>query len=136
MENEISQAVVENKIGSGKQNRSNTKITSSGKQKLYFTIRLQLIQYFVHLHHTKQSHKMLKDHQFIYEKSGFSLELESFENEGIVLDIYFGSGKSLTLELYDELNERFTDHYKVVCEILDPFIIEQLENEVKKCFTK
>lgn len=79
---------------------------------------------------------MLKDHQFIYEKSGFSLELESFENEGIVLDIYFGSGKSLTLELYDELNERFTDHYKVVCEIFDPFIIEQLENEIKKCFTK
>jgi hypothetical protein len=79
---------------------------------------------------------MLKDHQFIYEKSGFSLELESFENEGIVLDIFFGSGKSLTLELYDELNERFTEHYKVVCEILDPFIVEQLENEIKKCFTK
>jgi hypothetical protein len=105
-------------------------------RKLNFTIRLQLIQQFVHLHNTKQSHKMLKDHQFIYEKSGFSLELESFENEGIVLDIYFGSGKSLTLELYDELNERFTEHYKIVCQILDPFIIEQLENEIKKCFTK
>jgi hypothetical protein len=79
---------------------------------------------------------MLKDHQFIYEKSGFSLELESFENEGIVLDIYFGSGKSLTLELYDCLTEKFSDHYKVVCAILDPFIIEQLETNVQLCFTK
>jgi hypothetical protein len=79
---------------------------------------------------------MLKDHQFIYEKSGFSLELESFENEGIVLDIYFGSGKSLTLELYDCLTEKFSDHYKVLCAILDPFIIEQLETNVQLCFTK
>ena len=79
---------------------------------------------------------MLKDHQFIFEQSGFTLELESFENEGIVLDLFFGSGKSLSLELYDELNERFTDHYKIVCQILDPFIIEKLENEIKKCFTK
>lgn len=79
---------------------------------------------------------MLKDHQFILEKSGFILELESFENQGIVLDIFLGSGKSLSLELYDELNERFTDHYKVVCQILDPFIVEQIEKEIKKCFTK
>ena len=79
---------------------------------------------------------MLKDHQFIFEQSGFTLELESFENEGIVLDLFFGSGKSLSLELYDELNERFTDHYKIVCQILDPFIIQKLENEIKKCFTK
>lgn len=79
---------------------------------------------------------MLKDHQFILEKSGFTLELESFENQGIVLDIFLGSGKSISLELYDELNERFTDHYKVVCQILDPFIVEQIEKEIKKCFTK
>ena len=79
---------------------------------------------------------MLKDHHFILEQSGFSLELESFANEGIVLDLYFGNGKSLTLELYDDLNERFTDHYRVVCSILDPFIVEQLEANVRQCFTK
>lgn len=79
---------------------------------------------------------MLKDHQFILEKSGFILELESFENQGIVLDIFLGSGKSISLELYDELNDRFTDHYKVICQILDPFIVEQIEKEIKKCFTK
>jgi hypothetical protein len=79
---------------------------------------------------------MLKDHHFILEQSGFSLELESFQNEGIVIDLYFGNGKSLTLELYDDLNERFTDHYRVVCAILDPFIVEQLEANVRQCFTK
>lgn len=79
---------------------------------------------------------MLKDHHFIFEQSGFILELESFENEGIVLDLFLGGGKSLSLEIYDELNNRFTDHYKVICAILDPFIIEKLENEIKKCFTK
>jgi hypothetical protein len=79
---------------------------------------------------------MLTDHHFILEQSGFSLELESFSNEGIVLDLYFGNGKSLTLELYDDLNERFTDHYRVVCSILDPFIVEQLEANVRQCFTK
>ncbi len=79
---------------------------------------------------------MLKDHHFIFEQSGFILELESFENQGIVLDIFLGSGKSISLEIYDELNERFTDHYKVICAILDPFIVQKLENEIKKCFTK
>ena len=79
---------------------------------------------------------MLKDHHFILEQSGFTLELESFSNEGIVLDLFFGNGKSLTLELYDDLNERFTDHYRVVCAILDPFIVEQLEANVRLCFTK
>ena len=100
------------------------------------TIRLQSIQISVILHHTKHTNKMLKDHHFIFEQSGFTLELESFENEGIVLDLFFGSGKSLSLELYDDLNERFSDHYKIICQILDPFIIEKLENEIKKCFTK
>ena len=84
----------------------------------------------------KHTQKMLKDHHFIFEQSGFSLELESFENEGIVLDLYFGNGKSLTLELYDCLTERFSDHYRTICAILDPFIIEQLENNVQLCFTK
>jgi hypothetical protein len=79
---------------------------------------------------------MLKDHYYCLEQSGLTLELESFENEGIVLDLFLGSGKSISLEIYDELNERFTDHYKVICSILDPFIIEKLENEIKKCFTK
>jgi hypothetical protein len=79
---------------------------------------------------------MLTDHHFILEKPGFSLELESFQNEGIVLDLYFGNGKSLTLELYDELNNRFTDHYRVLCSILEPFIVEQLEREIRQCFTK
>ncbi len=79
---------------------------------------------------------MLKDHHFILEQSGFTLELESFQNEGIVLDLFFGNGKSLTLELYDDLNERFTDHYRVICAILDPFIVEQLEANVRQCFTK
>jgi hypothetical protein len=79
----------------------------------------------------------LKDHHFILEQSGFTMELESFQNEGIILDLYFTTGwKSLTLELYDELNERFTDHYRVVCSILDPFIVEQLEANVRLCFTK
>jgi hypothetical protein len=79
---------------------------------------------------------MLTDYHFILEKPGFSLELESFQNEGIVLDLYFGNGKSLTLELYDELNNRFTDHYRVLCSILEPFIVEQLEREIRQCFTK
>ena len=78
----------------------------------------------------------LKDYHFTLTQSGFSLELESFTNEGIVLDLYFGNGKSLTLEFYDELNNRFTDHYRVVCAILDPFIVEQLEANVRLCFTK
>ena len=78
----------------------------------------------------------LTDYHFILEQSGFSLELESFQNEGIVLDLFFGNGKSITLELYDDLNERFTDHYRVVCAILDPFIVEQLEANVRLCFTK
>jgi hypothetical protein len=79
---------------------------------------------------------MLKNHQFILEQSGFSLERESFPNEGIVLDLFFGNRRSLSLELYDDLNERFTDHYKVICSILDPFIVEQLEANVRQCFTK
>jgi hypothetical protein len=79
---------------------------------------------------------MLKDHHFIFDQSGLTLELESFENEGIVLELYFGNGKSLTLELYDCLTEKFSDHYRTICAILDPFIIEQLENNVQLCFTK
>ena len=84
----------------------------------------------------KHTQKMLTDYHFILEKPGFSLELESFINEGIVLDLYFGNGKSLTLELYDALNNRFTDHYRVLCSILEPFIVEQLEKEIRLCFTK
>jgi hypothetical protein len=79
---------------------------------------------------------MLKDYQFILDQSGFTLELESFENEGIVLELYFGSGKSITFNIYDCLTEKFSEHYRTICAILDPFIIEQLENEIKLCFTK
>ena len=52
----------------------------------------------------KHTQKMLTDYHFILEKPGFSLELESFENEGIVLDLYFGNGKSLTLELSENIS--------------------------------
>jgi hypothetical protein len=79
---------------------------------------------------------MLKDYHFILDQSGFTLELESFENEGIVLELYFGSGKSITFNIYDCLTEKFSEHYRTICAILDPFIIEQLENEIKLCFTK
>jgi hypothetical protein len=79
---------------------------------------------------------MLKDHQFTLEVSGLTLELESFVNDGIALELYFGRGKSLTLDIYDDLTEKFSDHYRTICAVLDPFIVEQLELEVKKCFTK
>jgi hypothetical protein len=79
---------------------------------------------------------MLKDYHFILDQSGFTLELESFENEGIVLELYFGSGKSITFNIYDCLTEKFSEHYRTICAILDPFIIEQLENEIQLCFTK
>ena len=79
---------------------------------------------------------MLKDHYYCLDQSGLTLELESFENDGIALELYFGGGKSLTLDIYDDLTERFSDHYRIICSVLDPFIVEQLENEIKKCFTK
>jgi hypothetical protein len=40
------------------------------------------------------------------------------------------------LDIYDDLTEKFSDHYRTICAVLDPFIVEQLELEVKKCFTK
>ena len=79
---------------------------------------------------------MLKDHYYCLDQSGLTLELESFENDGITLELYFGSGKSITLDIYDCVTEKFSDHYRTICAILDPFIIEQLEIEVTKCFTK
>ncbi len=79
---------------------------------------------------------MLKDHHFCLEQSGFSLELESFENDGIVLNLYFGRGKSIDIQIYDELTENFSDAYRTICAVLDPFIVEQIEQEVRKCFTK
>jgi hypothetical protein len=79
---------------------------------------------------------MLKDHYYCLDQSGLTLELESFENDGITLELYFGSGKSITFDIYDSLTEKFSDHYRTICAILDPFIIEQLEIEVTKCFTK
>lgn len=79
---------------------------------------------------------MLKDHHYCLDQSGFSLELESFENDGIVLNLYFGRGKSLDLQIYDDLTESFSDAYRTICAVLDPFIVEKLELEVKKCFTK
>lgn len=79
---------------------------------------------------------MLKDHQYCIEQAGLTLELESFVNDGIALELYFGRGKSLTLDIYDDLTEKFSEHYATICAVLDPFIVEQLEREVKKCFTK
>ena len=79
---------------------------------------------------------MLKDHYYCLEQSGLTLELESFVNDGIALELYFGNGKSLTLDIYDDLTEKFSAHYATLCAVLDPFIVEQLEIEVKKCFTK
>lgn len=79
---------------------------------------------------------MLKDHYYCLDQSGLTLELESFENQGIALELYFGGGKSLTLDIYDDLTEKFSAHYMTICSVLDPFIVEQLELEVKKCFTK
>jgi hypothetical protein len=79
---------------------------------------------------------MLKDHYFCLDVSGLTLELESFENDGIALELYFGNGKSLTLDIFDELTEKFSAQYRTICSVLDPFIVEQLEEEVKKCFTK
>ena len=79
---------------------------------------------------------MLKDHYYCLDQSGLTLELESFENQGIALELYFGGGKSLTLDIYDDLTEKFSDHYRTICLVLDPFIVEQLEQEVKKCFMK
>ena len=79
---------------------------------------------------------MLKDHYYCLDQSGLTLELESFENQGIVLELYFGGGKSLTLDIYDDLTEKFSDYYRTICSVLDPFIVEQLEQEVKKCFMK
>lgn len=79
---------------------------------------------------------MLKDHYYCLDQSGFTLELESFENQGIALELYFGGGKSLTLDIYDDLTEKFSEHYRTICLVLDPFIVEQLEEEVKKCFAK
>ena len=79
---------------------------------------------------------MLKDHYYCLDFSGLTLELESFENQGIALELYFGGGKSLTLDIYDDLTEKFSDHYRTICSVLDPFIVEQLEQEVKKCFMK
>ena len=79
---------------------------------------------------------MLKNHHFILDQSGMTLELESFENEGIVLDLYFGGGKSITFNIYDCLTEKFSDHYRTICATLEPFIIEQLETNVRLCFTK
>ena len=79
---------------------------------------------------------MLKDYYYCLEQSGLTLELESFENEGNALELYFGGGKSLTLDIYDNLTEKFSDHFRTICSVLDPFIVEQLEIEIKKCFTK
>lgn len=79
---------------------------------------------------------MLKDHHYCLDQSGLTLELESFENQGISLELYFGGGKSLTMDIYDDLTEKFSDHYRTICAVLDPFIVEQLEIEVKKCFAK
>ena len=79
---------------------------------------------------------MLRDHYFCLDQSGLTLELESFENDGIALELYFGGGKSITLDIYDNLTEKFSDHFRTICSVLDPFIVEQLEIEIKKCFTK
>ena len=79
---------------------------------------------------------MLKDYYFCLEQSGLTLELESFENDGIALELYFGGGKSITLDIYDNLTEKFSGHFRTLCSVLDPFIVEQLEIEIKKCFTK
>lgn len=79
---------------------------------------------------------MLKDHHFILEQSGLTLELESFENDGIALELYFGNGKSITFDIYDCLTEKFSQHYRTICATFDPFIIEQLENNIQLCFTK
>jgi hypothetical protein len=56
VENRISQALVEIKIFQDVvENTTNqtNKLPLVENRKLYFTIRLQLIQQFVHLHHTK-----------------------------------------------------------------------------------
>ena len=79
---------------------------------------------------------MLKDHYYCLDQSGLTLELESFENDGIALELYFGGGKSITLDIYDNLTEKFSDQFRTICSVLDPFIVEQLEIEIKKCFTK
>lgn len=79
---------------------------------------------------------MLKDYHFILETAGLTLELESFQNDGIALELYFGGGKSITFDIYDQLTEKFSDHYRTICSVLDPFIVEQLETNVKLCFTK
>jgi hypothetical protein len=79
---------------------------------------------------------MLKDHYYCLDQSGLTLELESFENDGITLELYFGSGKSITFDIYDCVTEKFSDHYRIICSVLDSFIVEQLEIEVTKCFTK
>lgn len=79
---------------------------------------------------------MLKDYHFILDTAGLTLELESFQNDGIALELYFGGGKSITFDIYDQLTEKFSDHYRILCSVLDPFIVEQLETNVKLCFTK
>ena len=89
--------------------------------------------FYITLKHTQ---KMLKDHHFVLDQSGLTIELESFENDGIALELYFGSGKSITFDIYDCLTEKFSDHYRTICATFDPFIIEQLETNVQLCFTK
>lgn len=75
------------------------------------------------------------DKEYTIEVGNFCLEIASFEFDGIGVTIS-GLGKSFQVRIYDELNEKFTPEYHTLCQVLDAFIVEQLEDRVRRCFVK
>lgn len=78
----------------------------------------------------------VRDYEYTIECGSFTLEVISAEFDGISVLLYFGNGHSMEIKIYDELTEKFKPEYATLCMVLDPFIVEQLENQIKLCFLK
>ena len=78
--------------------------------------------------------KLADKSEVIFENAHISVDIISFENDGISLGIHITGLKYFEVKVYDCLNEKFADEYHNFLQCLDPFITEAIESEVKKCF--
>ena len=79
--------------------------------------------------------KVIDYYADIQDNKESQIILESFEGDGITLSLFVkGMSNSLTIDVYDDLMGAYTVAFNNWMTILNAFIVEKIECELKNCF--
>lgn len=79
--------------------------------------------------------KVIDYHTYIQDNKHSEIILESFEGDGIQLTLFVkGMSKSIIIDVYDDLMGAYTVAFNNWMTILNAFIVEKIECELKNCF--